>query len=181
MTMLHNPMSPELPTEQTHRSVRALERASRSANLMRAMNLLYWIAILSTLGYVFSLAIDRAPPIVDAHREIVNPGQQVRQGERLLIKGRRTRVRECEVTRRWSIIDGIGRRHNFEPEHFDAYDRLGLNEDIDGPVIPLDAAPGRGRFLSVNAYDCNPLQRATGWSIVVVPPALEFEILPRSG
>ena len=34
--------------------------------------------------------------------------------------------------------------------------------------------------MGVVAYDCNPLQRALGWSIVSMLAPLEFEILPRA-
>ncbi|MGU3668469.1 hypothetical protein ACLBX9_30170 [Methylobacterium sp. A49B] len=93
--------------------------------------------------------------------------------------GVRERKRSCEIARRWWIIDGNGRRIDFDTERFDAYGPLGREEEIIGPYIPLDAMPGRGRLYGVVAYDCNVLQRALGWSIVSILPPLEFEILQR--
>ncbi len=127
------------------------------------------------------MVIDREPPVRQLSREIVNPGKQVRPGERLLIQGSRVRARHCELTRRWWIIDGLGRRLDFGPERFDTYGEVGSETEIIGPFVPLDAMHGRGRILGELAYDCNPLQRALGWSIVVMLPALEFDILRRGG
>lgn len=146
----------------------------------RVLSWVYWLFILAAIGWVFSMAIDRDVPVRQIGREVVNPGKQVQAGQRLLIKGTRVRARQCELTRRWWIIDGAGRRMDYEPERFDAYGEIGHEEEIFGPYIPLDASPGRGRLMGVLAYDCNPLQRALGWSIVVVLPPLEFEILPRA-
>lgn len=175
--MLHE----EDRTDQIY--ARAIELAygpsRRAKNVERVLNVLYWGAITAAFAWVMSMVIDREPPVRQLTREIVNPGKQVRPGERLLIQGSRVRARQCELTRRWWIIDGMGRRLDFEPERFDAYGEVGSETEIIGPFVPLDAMPGRGRILGVLAYDCNPLQRALGWSIVVMLPALEFEILPR--
>ncbi len=158
----------------------ALSHAPRQTPLYeRLLNYLYWAVILAAMTWVASMVIDREPPVRVISREIVNPGRQVRIGERLLIKSARERTRQCELTRRWWLVDGAGRRLDYEPERFDAYGPLGREDEIIGPSIPLDATPGRGRLLGAVAYDCNPLQRALGWSIVVMLPALEFEILPR--
>lgn len=140
---------------------------------------IYWGLMLLGFGWIFSMAIDREPPVRQITREVVNFNRQVPVGERLMIQGSRVRTRQCELTRRWWIIDGAGRRIDFEPERFDAYGEVGTETEIIGPYVPLDAAPGRGRILGVLAYDCNPLQRALGWSIVVMLPPLDFEILPR--
>ncbi len=163
---------------------RAIELAygpsRRQARLQLVLNALYYSALISLIGWIFSMAIDREPPVRQITREVVNPGKQVRVGDRLLIHGVRLRDRSCEITRRWWIVDGAGRRLDFEPERFDAYGDLGREEEVIGPFIPLDAMPGRGRLLGVVAYDCNPLQRALGWSITTILPPLEFEILPRA-
>jgi hypothetical protein len=93
--------------------------------------------------------------------------------------GVRQREWQCELTRRRWLIDGSGRRLDFEAERFDAGGEMGREEEAIGPFIPLNAMPGRGRLLGVLAYECNPLQRALGWSIVSVLPPLAFEIRPR--
>jgi hypothetical protein len=147
---------------------------------MHVANLLYWGMIAVAFGWVFSMTIDREIPVRQISREIVSPNRQVHVGERLLIHGVRERKRSCEIARRWWIVDGAGRRIDFETERFDAYGPLGREEEVVGPYIPLDAVPGRGRLQGVIAYDCNPLQRALGWSIVAILPSLEFEIVPRS-
>ncbi|GJD30061.1 hypothetical protein PMNALOAF_1304 [Methylobacterium adhaesivum] len=79
-----------------------------------------------------------------------------------------------------AVVVGAGRRLDYEPEHFDAYGDLGREEETIGPVIPIDAMPGKGVLRGVIAYDCNPLQRALGWSIISVLQPLEFEILPKA-
>lgn len=178
MTIVHNPCPPGLEP-QAVRSLQGLDRALRTARLTRALNVLYWTAILAVLAIAAALVFDRDDPVRDRRYEVANPGRQVRQGEQLLVRATRTRVRQCEVTRRWSVIDGSGRRANYEPEPFDAYGPLWRDVSTEGPVIPLDATPGRGRFVSVLAFDCNPLQRATGWSITLISPIVEFEIVPR--
>ena len=158
----------------------ALAIARRRGRLQALMNALYYGTLLLALGWIFAMVIDREPPVRQVTRESVNPGRQVHAGDRLLIRGVRIRDRSCEITRRWWIVDGASRRLDFEPERFDAYGPIGREEETIGPVIPLDAMPGRGRLLGVVAYDCNPLQRALGWSIIVMLPALDFEILPRA-
>ncbi|GJE41931.1 hypothetical protein [Methylobacterium soli] len=162
---------------------RAIELAygpsRRQANVQRVLNVIYYGAILIALAWIFSMVLDRTVPVRQILREVVNPNRQVHVGERILIHGIRQRDRQCELTRRWWMIDGGGRRLDYEAERFDAYGEMGREEETIGPFIPLDAMPGRGRLYGVLAYDCNPLQRALGWSIVSVLPALEFEILPR--
>ena len=168
---------------------RAIELAygpsQRQARLQLVLNVLYYSMLALLIGWIFSMVIDREVPVQTSSREIVNPGKQVRQGAHLLVRSTRRRLRSCELTRRWTIIDGEGRRYDFEPDRFDAYGPVtGATGQPDvettGPVIPLDAVPGRGRWISVLAWDCNMLQRALGWSIVQVMPPLDFEILPRA-
>ena len=144
-------------------------------------NVGYWLTLSLIALYFFSMAIDRELPVTQMRRGIINP--QVEVGTRVLNKSTRVRHRVCELTRRSSIVDGIGRRIDFEPEHFDGYAPASTEPytDITGPVVPLDAAPGHGRLLTVLAWDCNILQRALGWSIVLAEPPLDFEILPRKG
>lgn len=185
MTILHRPSPSEQEVELTDRIYRqAIELGfgpkQRPPLGERALTFLYWLLILAAFGWIFSMAIDREPPVKQTSRDVVNEGRRVRVGERLLVKGSRVRTRQCELTRRWWVIDGGGRRLDFEPERFDAYGEVGQETEIIGPVIPLDAMPGRGRLMGVLAYDCNPLQRALGWSIIVMLPSLEFEILPRA-
>ncbi|MCJ2081867.1 hypothetical protein [Methylobacterium sp. J-090] len=49
-----------------------------------------------------------------------------------------------------------------------------------GPTIPLDTMPGKGVLRGVIAYDCNPLQRALGWSTISMLQPSEFEIMPKA-
>lgn len=186
MTILNRPEVPDPEIEASSLMfARAIELAHgpsrRRPMPERVLNYLYWAVMLAGMAWLFSMAVDREPPVRQTSREVANPGRQVRAGERLLIKGTRVRVRQCELTRRWWIIDGGGRRMDFEPERFDAYGEIGSETEIIGPFIPLDAMPGRGRIHGVLAYDCNILQRALGWSIVVMLPPMDFEILPRAG
>ena len=180
--MLHD----EDRTDQIY--ARAIELAygpsRRQANTQRVLNFFYYTGVLFAVGWIFSMAIDREIPVRVGAREVQNLGKRVAPGERLLVRSARTRTRSCELTRRWTIIDGDGRRFDFEPERFDAYGPVtpldGPPEvETTGPTIPLDATPGRGRWVSVLAWDCNPLQRALSWSIVLVQPPVEFEIVAR--
>lgn len=183
--MKHSPtpdaMKPTPSDVDLYARALALSHAPRQSRAhLRVLDFLYWAGIMFAFGWVFSMVIDRDPPVKQITREVVNPGKHVRVGERLLIHGVRERTRSCEIARRWWIIDGAGRRLDFETERFDAYGPLGREEEVIGPYIPLDAMPGRGRLMGVVAYDCNPLQRALGWSIVSILASLEFEILPRA-
>lgn len=158
--------------------------SQRPSRLHQVLTVLYYGFILLFIGWIFSMAIDRAVPVETAGREVMNHGRKVAQGSRLLVRSTRKRVRSCELTRRWTVIDGDGRRFDFEPEHFDGYGPVTAEDgkpevETTGPIVPLDAAPGRGRWISVLGWDCNPLQRAIGWSIVQILPAIEFEIVPR--
>ena len=151
----------------------------------RALTWIYWALILAAIGWLFSMAIDRFYPVSIGVRKVLNADGKVMPGERLLVQSARRRSRLCELTRRWWVVDGDGRRFDYEPERFDAYGPLtppGEPDEIEksGPMIPLDAMPGRGRWYSVLAWDCNMLQRALGWSIVYVQPPVEFEIVPRA-
>ncbi|GBU19366.1 MULTISPECIES: hypothetical protein [Methylobacterium] len=185
MSILHRPEVPDPEIEASSLMfARAIELAHgpsrRKPMSERVASVLYWSLMLLGFAWIFSMAVDREPPVRQISREVVNPNGQVRVGERLLVKGNRVRTRQCELTRRWWIIDGAGRRLDFEPERFDAYGEVGNETEITGPFIPLDAMPGRGRLNGVLAYDCNPLQRALGWSIVVMLPPLNFEIVARA-
>ncbi|KAA0124021.1 hypothetical protein CIW48_08965 [Methylobacterium sp. P1-11] len=167
---------------------RAIELAygpsRRQARLQLVLNVLYYGTLVLLVGWIFWMVIDCEVPVQTGTREIINPGKQVHQGTRLLVQSSRRRLRSCELTRRSSIINGDGRRYDYEPDRFDAYGPVtGTTGHADvettGPIIPLDAVPGRGSWISVLAWDCNMLQRALGWSIVQVMPPLDFEILRR--
>lgn len=149
----------------------------------RLLNTLYWLAILLLVAWFMAMASDRKAPIEWLSRAIVNPGGKVAQGERIQLKATRMRTRQCELVKRQSLIDGSGRRTDYEAERFDAYGPItpaGQPEtDITGPTVPLDAIPGRGRLVTSFAWDCNVLQRALGWSITEVQGPIEFEIVPR--
>lgn len=182
MTLMHNHTPPGLEPggDVLDAALRLLAAGSRRrfAHLWRALSVSYWVAVIAGVSWILAMAMDRELPIKDIEREIVNTGHRVARGERLLVRATRTRTRQCEFVRRWSIVDGAGRRIDFEPDIWDAYGQVGKPDtDAQGPIIPLDAAPGRARFLSVIAWDCNPLQRALGWSIVLVQAPLEFEIV----
>lgn len=182
-----NPEPPGLePTDDVHLYAKALELSqlvdARKAPIHeRVLNLVYWIAMLAVLGWLAALAFDRDPPVRWVKREIINPDGRIAQGETIQLRATRTRHRLCELTKRQTLIDGAGRRFDYEPEHFDAYGPITTapETDITGPAIPLDAAPGRGRLMTTFAWDCNVLQRALGWSIVSVVGPVEFEIVPR--
>lgn len=191
MTVLQRPKPDDAELDMTDQIyARAIELgfgpSRRKPISERVVNAIYWLIILAAMGWVFSMAVDRDPPIQITSREVLNVGRRVMPGEKLLVKSGRVRTRSCELTRRWTIIDGDGRRFDYEPDRFDAYGPItpmGGPPDVEttGPTVPLDARPGRGRWISVLAWDCNPLQRALGWSIVLTQPAIEFEIVPRSG
>ena len=103
----------------------------------------------------FAKAIDRSPPAAPYSRDLL-PGA-VRAGHRL-----KRRVRhQCELTREATITDGIGRHDDFAPERFETDGPVtGLPEaGITGPVVPVDAAPGRGPLPTVAAWTAT---RSTG-------------------
>lgn len=183
-----NPGVPQqlVPTDDIDLYARALALSAAPKKTPiheRVLNAIYWGGILVLLAWFLAMAGDRAPPIQWVSREIVNPNGKVRQGERVQVRAVRARTRICELIKRQSLIDGSGRRTDFEAERFDAYGAVtppGAPEtDITGPTIPLDAIPGRGRLVTAFAWDCNVLQRALGWSITEVQGPLEFEIVPR--
>lgn len=187
MNIIKRPLPPELEKLPDNLDLYAdalritLHQPRRPPIQQQVANFLYWIALGGICLWVFTMAIDREPPVVFVKREIVNPEKQVHQGEQIQVRSTRVRKRQCELTRRWAVIDGVGRRIDYEPEHFDAYGEIGDEPDTDitGPTVTLDAAPGRGRLITSFGWDCNILQRALNWSIDVVPKAVEFEILPR--
>jgi len=190
MTVLKRPAPDDAELDMTDQIyARAIELgfgASRRKPISeRVVNALYWGLILAACGWIFSMAVDREMPVQIGPREVVNPDKRVVVGERLLVRSSRRRSRTCELTRRWTIIDGDGRRFDYEPERYDAYGAVtpsGGPAEVEttGPIIPLDAMPGRGRWISVLAWDCNPLQRALGWSIVMIQAPVEFEIVRRA-
>ncbi len=129
---------------------RAIELAygpsRRQARLQLVLNALYYTSLVALVGWIFSMAIDREPPVRQITREVVNTGKQVHVGDRLLIRGVRVRDRSCEITRRWWIVDGAGRRLDFEPERFDAYGPLGREEEVIGPFIRSTRCPAEAGF-----------------------------------
>lgn len=185
----HNPcpdaMKPSDADIDLYAKALSLSAAPRATPVhTTVLNFIYWMGLLAVFAWFAAMSFDREFPIINNNREVVNPDRKVAQGERLLVRATKRRVRSCELTRRWSITDGQSRRYDYEPERFDAYGPVtpadGPAEvEVTGPVIPIDAAPGRGRWVSVLGWECNPLQRALGWSIVLVQPAIEFEIIPR--
>ena len=162
----------------------ALSAAPRKTPIHeRVLNSIYWGGILLLVSWFFAMATDRSPPIQWISRDIVNHERKVAKGERIMLKATRTRSRMCELVKRQSLIDGSGRRTDYEAERFDAYGAVTPLDkpetDITGPIIPLDAVPGRGRLVTSFAWDCNVLQRALGWSITEVQGPVEFEIVAR--
>lgn len=187
MTMLKRPVPPQISRVPEDLDLYAdalritLGQPRRVPIGGQVANALYWFVLGAIALWMVSMAIDREPPVTFVNREIINAEKKVVQGQQIQVRSTRVRKRQCELVRRWSVIDGVGRRIDYEPEHFDAYGEIGDEPDMDvtGPVVTLDAAPGRGRLITAFAWDCNILQRALNWSIDVVPKALEFEILPR--
>ncbi|MBX9934578.1 MAG: hypothetical protein K2Y56_24185 [Methylobacterium sp.] len=193
MTIRHNPPPPGLEPDVQRRADRIYQHAlvlafgpgRRPVPSNAVFNRLYWLAVMVGMSWILSMAIDRSPPVEIGPRIVMNEGGKVQQGDRLLISSTRRRHRTCELVRRVYVIDGQNRRHDFEPEEFDAYGPVTpvtepVETETSGPFIPFDAAPGRGRSVTVLAHDCNTLQRALGWSIVTVLPTVEFEIVARS-
>lgn len=150
-----------------------------TAAAMRVLNAVYYLAMLVALGWLASMAMDRTPPVRVVSREVVSP--VVRPGGELLVRTKRIRDRQCELVRRYVVYDATGKRHEYWPEPADAFGHLGPDDDVTAIPVPFDAAPGRARSVAIFAWDCNPLQRALGWSITWVAPTLEFEIARRHG
>lgn len=189
MPQHQNPAVPPqlVPSDDVDLYARALALSATPRKMPiheRVLNVIYWGVILLLVSWFLAMATDRNPPIRWLSRDIVNPGRKVAQGERIMLKATRMRARMCELVKRQSLIDGSGRRTDYEPERFDAYGAVTPPDrpetDITGPVIPLDAVPGRGRLVTSFAWDCNVLQRALGWSITEVQGPVEFEIVARS-
>lgn len=182
-----NPGVPQqlVPTDDVDLYARALALSAgprKTPVHQQVGNALYWACILTIIGWLGWMAADRDPPLEWISRTIINPDKKVAQGEKIQVRAVRTRWRQCELVKRQSLIDGSGRRTDYEPERFDAYGAVTSKDvpdvDVTGPFIPLDAVPGRGRLVTSFAWDCNILQRALGWSITQVM-VLEFEIVPR--
>lgn len=157
----------------------------RVQSLQRVGQFAYWAAVILAIGWMFAMALDRDFPITMTKREVLNTDKKVMLGDRLRVRVSRMRSRSCPLVRRWTVIDGEGRRFDYEPEVFEAYGAVtpkGSPPDIEiiGPVIPLDARPGRGRWVSVLSWECNMLQRAISWPIVMIQPPVEFEIVARA-
>lgn len=91
--------------------------------IMRAANPVYYGLVLALLGWIVAMALDTQPPVKVLYRTILTP--EVRAGDKLQVRTRRIRQRQCELSRRFVIVDGIGRRFDFEPEKFDAYGPIG--------------------------------------------------------
>lgn len=189
MTILHRPEPPGAAIDKTdeifaNAITLAFGQSRRPPVSERVANGVFWLCVLAVMGWLFAMSIDREVPVSFSVREVVNPDRQVAQGAQLQVRSTRRRTRQCELVRRWYVIDGGGRRHDYEAQRFDAYGPLtppGQEGDteINGPVIPLDAMPGHGRWVSTLAWDCNILQRALGWSITVVQAPIDFEIVLR--
>lgn len=162
------------------RALRILAGPSRRVGLlMRLASVTYYAVILLALGWLVGMATDNALPVKIVSRSLLTP--TVPAGDDIEIRSRRVRLRQCELTRRFVIVDVTGRRYDFEPERWDAFGPVSANpeEDITRVPVPREARPGRARYTAILAWDCNPLQRALGWSITLVQPAIEFEILAR--
>ena len=147
--MKHSPtpeaMKPTPSDVDLYARALALSHAPRQTRAhLRVLDFLYWAGIMLAFGWVFSMAIDRDPPVKQVAREVVNPGKRVHVGERLLIHGIRERLRSCEIARRWVDHRWRRRRLDFETERFDAYGPLGREEEVIGPYVPLDAMPAGG-------------------------------------
>lgn len=183
----HNPAVPKqlAPSDGVDLYAQALMLSTQPRAIpvrQRLMNVLYWTAVLAAFAWVVSMAADRDPPVDFNSREIANEGLKVAPGQQILVRAERTRDRTCPLIKRQGVIDGKGRREDYEPEVFDAYGPVTPSDkpeiDITGPTLRLDAYPGRGRLITTLAWHCNALQRALNWPIVVVQ-VLEFEIVPR--
>lgn len=94
----------------SHAFAAAPSPTRRQARVQHALNIVYYGIIGIAIAWIFSLAIDRAPPVKTGQRKVMNPEKKVVQGTRLLVRSSRNRLQSCELTRRWAVIGGGGRR-----------------------------------------------------------------------
>ena len=114
MTLLPPP-----PSADEHFYARALAILAgptrRMALLMRLVNIAYWVAVLSALGWLVGQGLDRDPPVTVVATTLLTPA--VRSGEPVRIRYAFIRHRTCETDTAWLVFDGAQEVTRFGPVH----------------------------------------------------------------
>lgn len=146
----------------------------RLAALMRVVNLLYWMAVLAALGWLFSQGVDRTPPVT--LRETTLLATTVKPGDPLRVRYGFTRHRTCEVDTSWLVFDGAQEVTRFGPVHSSATGAPGEETVVRAWPTPATMATGQGRLRVVSAYACPGNYLHAIYPITVVQPDLPFTV-----
>jgi hypothetical protein len=143
--------------------------------LMRIFNLLYWMAIIGALAWLFAQAIDRSAPASLHSATLLSP--VVAAGDPVRVRYNFTRYRSCETDVSWAIYDGAQEVTRFGPIHTNATGRPAEESVVHAWATPLNAAPGQGRLRVIYAYECPGNYLHTVYPVVMILPDVLFTIV----
>ncbi|MCW6509844.1 hypothetical protein [Lichenifustis flavocetrariae] len=122
------------------------------ASVMQVCNLLYWLAMIGALAWLFSQVIDRTPPVTIRSARLVNA--TVAAGDPVRVEYDLRRSRTCQTDVSWAIFDGLQEVHRFGPVQVDAAGNPGADTMVRAWPTPINAAPGPGRLRVTLSFEC---------------------------
>lgn len=151
----------------------------RKARIARALNAIYWTAILLALSWLASQALDRAVPV--EHRAQTLIGTGATPGAPLKVAYQLTRHRVCATDVSWTEIDGAGEVHRFGPQHVPIPGKLGPDAFTRAWATSPNAAPGPSVLRVVLEYQCPGNYLHALYPVVEELPDMPYETIGQGG
>ena len=124
----------------------------RVAVAMRICNVIYWLAVIGALAWLFSQVVDRAPPVTIRSAHLLSA--DVAAGDPVRVEYDVRRWRTCQTDVSWAIFDGLEEVHRFGPVHIEATGYPGSETLVHAWPTPTNAAPGSGRLRVTLSFEC---------------------------
>ena len=170
----HHVLASEMPAD-LGASIERLRRDTLARRWRkRAVDAVFYGALVLFAGWVIAQALDRTPP-VSAKVEIITP--EVAPGGKLLMRVEADRHRVCQSRIAFRIYDGESKLTVVETPWSDAAGRVGVDKPFVRPItLPRDATPGDAALRIERSYRCPNNFFHERWPITDVSPDLPFKI-----
>lgn len=150
----------------------------RMALVMRLCNIVYWVAVISALAWLFSQVVDRRPPIAIRAASLVTP--EVHAGDPVKVEYDLQRWRTCQTDLSWAIFDGASEVHRFGPVHIEAGGQPGPDVMVHPWPTPGNATPGPARLRVTLSFECSGNYLQAVYPVVMVLDDVRFNLLPAA-
>ena len=149
----------------------------RVALAMRICNVIYWLAVIGALAWLFSQVIDRGPPVAIKSARLLTT--EVAAGDPVRVEYSLRRWRTCQTDVSWAIFDGLQEVHRFGPIHVEAAGNPGSETMVHAWSTPTNAAPGSGRLRVTLSFECPGNYLQAVYPVTLVLDDVAFTLADR--